>query len=153
MFRQVPVLPVVVPAAAPWHAHLALVPLVGYEVADALMNVAVFVPLGVLVPLLGARASWWRTVLVAAGVSLGIEVTQLVTAHLLGGGHLADVNDLLFNVLGGALGHGLLCAGTRVPWVAALVERFRWSDPATGGARDDGPRAAGSAAARAALRG
>lgn len=190
MFHQVPVLPVVVPAAAaalavlltvlarrgrltapraavavalcvygagivantvfpifldkpaadgPWHAHLVLTPLVDYEVADALMNVAVFVPLGVLTALLRARASWPRAVLVAACVSLAIEISQLVTAHLLGGGHLADVDDLLFNVLGGALGYGLLRASTRVPRVAALVDRFRWTGPAPDGARAAGP--------------
>lgn len=142
------------PAAdAPWDAHLALVPLVDYEVADALMNVAVFVPLGVLVPLLLARSSWPRVVLVAVGVGLGIEVSQLITARLLGGGHLADVNDLLFNVLGGALGYGLLRAGTRVPRAAALVDRFRWSDPAPAGPHAGGPRAAGPAVAEAARRG
>lgn len=112
--------------SGPWDAHLALVPLSGYEVADALQNILVFVPLGMLVPLLAARPSWWRTVAVAACVSLGIEVTQLVTAHLLGGGHLADVNDLVFNVLGGAVGYVALAALARVPAIEALVDRFRW---------------------------
>jgi glycopeptide antibiotics resistance protein len=116
---------------APWGAHLALVPLSGYEVADALQNVLVFVPLGMLVPLLAVRPSWWRTVGVAACVSLGIEVTQLATAHLLGGGHLADVNDLIFNVLGGAVGYVALAALTRVPGVEGLVDRFRWRTAST----------------------
>ena len=47
-------------SSAPWNAHLALVPLADYEVADAVMNVLVFVPLGMLLPLLLARTSWWR---------------------------------------------------------------------------------------------
>jgi glycopeptide antibiotics resistance protein len=111
---------------APWAAHLALVPLSGYEVADALQNVLVFVPLGMLVPLLAVRPSWWRTVAVAACVSLGIEITQLATAHLLGGGHLADVNDLIFDVVGGAFGYLVLAVVTRVPAATALVDRFRW---------------------------
>lgn len=179
MFRQVPVLPVVVPLAAlvvavllvllarrgrlsapraavalalgvytagivantvfpifldkpardgGWMHHLALVPLAGYQVDDAMINVAVFVPLGMLVPLLTARPSWRRTVLVAASISLGIEATQYVTAHALGGGHLADVNDLVFNVVGGAVGYGVLAALVQVPRVAALVDRFRWAD-------------------------
>ena len=177
MFREIPVLPVVVPAAAavflillwhlhrrdrlsapraavaltvcvyaagvvantvfpvfldmparsaPWDASLSLTPLAGYEVSDAVMNVLVFVPLGMLVPLLLSRPSWWRVLAVAAGFSLVIEVSQLVTAHLLGGGHVADVNDLVFNVLGGLLGHGLLTLLLRVPGAPALVDRFRW---------------------------
>jgi glycopeptide antibiotics resistance protein len=78
-----------------------------------------------LVPLLVARPSWWRTVVVAACVSLGIEVTQLATAHLLGGGHLADVDDLVFKVVDGSVGYVVLAALTRAPRAAALVDRFR----------------------------
>jgi hypothetical protein len=78
-----------------------------------------------LVPLLVARPSSWRTVVVAACVSLGIEVTQLATAHLLGGGHLADVDDLVFKVVGGAVGYVVLAALARAPRAAAPVDRFR----------------------------
>ncbi|RYB95140.1 VanZ family protein [Nocardioides oleivorans] len=111
---------------AEWDTYLALTPVAGYGVADAVTNVVVFTPLGMLVALVLARPSWWRVVAVAAAVSLGIEVTQYVTALTLGGGHVADLNDLLFNVVGGALGHGLLAAVTRVPAVARLVDLFRW---------------------------
>jgi glycopeptide antibiotics resistance protein len=111
---------------APWNAHLALVPLRDYEVADAVMNILVFVPLGMLVPLLTARLSWWGAVAAAAAFSLAIEVTQLVTAHLLGGGHIADVNDLVFNVVGGVVGFALVTTLTRVPALDAVVDRFRW---------------------------
>ncbi|WP_282944131.1 VanZ family protein [Cellulomonas endometrii] len=143
-------------SSAAWGDHLALVPLAGYEVADAVMNIVVFVPLGMLVPLLMVRPSWSRTVAVAACVSLGIEVTQLVTAHLLGGGHLADVNDLLFNVVGGAVGYLVLAAVTRVPRARALVDRFRWHGTGAEGpaardtvAPDTGPtHAPASSAAR-----
>lgn len=177
MFRQVPVLPVVVPLAAvllgmllvvlhrrgrltvpraavavalcvyaagvvantvfpiyldkpardaPWSASLHLVPVVGYEVADAVMNVLVFVPVGILVPLVLVHASAWRVIAVGAAFSLLIEVTQLVTSTLLGGGHVADVNDLLSNVAGAALGLGLLCLATRVPALDRAADRFRW---------------------------
>jgi glycopeptide antibiotics resistance protein len=115
-------------SSAPWTGHLALVPFVDYEVADAVMNIAVFLPLGMMLPLLAARPRWWRAVAVATAVSLGIETTQYVTAHLLGGGHLADVNDLIFNVLGGALGYLLLAGLVRVPGIGGVVDRFRWHD-------------------------
>ena len=113
--------------SAAWDAHLVLVPLVDYEVADALMNVLVFVPLGMLLPLLLARTSWWRVVLAAAAFSLAIEVTQYVTSHLLGGGHIADASDLLFNVVGGVLGFGLFTLLSGVPALDAFFDRFRWS--------------------------
>lgn len=174
MFREVPVLPVVVPVAAVvllallWHLRrrglltvpraavavalcvyaagvvantvfpiyldkpheafwqLYLDPFAPYELDDALMNVAVFVPVGVLVPLVLPRAPWWAAAAVAAGFSLLIELSQFLTGNLLGGGHLADVHDLFFNVVGGLLGLVLLAVVTRVPALDRLVERFRW---------------------------
>jgi glycopeptide antibiotics resistance protein len=74
--------------------------------------------------------SWWRAVAVAAVVSLGIELTQAVTAHLLGGGHVADVHDLVFNVVGGAVGYAVFVALSRVPAARPVVSRFRWHDGA-----------------------
>jgi glycopeptide antibiotics resistance protein len=112
-----------------WNAPLVVVPTVDYEFADAVTNVLIFVPVGMLVPLLVARASWWRVVAAGAVFSLAIEVTQFVTAHLLGGGHIADVNDLLSNTVGGALGFGLFSLLVRVPRAAALIDRFRWAEP------------------------
>lgn len=110
----------------PWDTYLNLVPLVGYEVVDAVTNVVVFVPLGVLLPLFFVRAPWWRVLLLGAGLSLLIEVAQYVTANLLGGGHVADVNDLLFNVVGAIIGLGLLEGGRRIPGVARVVDEFCW---------------------------
>lgn len=175
MFREVPVLPVVIPLAVAsllvmvWHLRrrdLLTVPrvavavalcvyaagvvantvfpiflgkpagpgrwlvqitlLADYEVVDAVTNVVVFAPVGVLVPLLVARVSWWQVLGVAAAFSLLIEATQLVTARFLAGGHVADVNDLLFNVIGAAVGLGVFSVATRWVPVAAVVERFRW---------------------------
>jgi glycopeptide antibiotics resistance protein len=91
---------------AAWDSSLNLVPLAGYEASDAIMNIVVFAPLGIVVALLVAEASWWRVLGVAATLSLTIEATQLVTAHLLGAGHVADINDLTFNVVGAAIGFG-----------------------------------------------
>lgn len=114
---------------AHWEDYVDLVPIAGYEAADALMNVAVFVPLGALLALLAPRASWRRALVLVALVSASIEVTQYATAHLLGGGHIADIDDLTFNVVGGALGIGALALLSRTR-AAALVDRFRWSPPA-----------------------
>jgi glycopeptide antibiotics resistance protein len=124
-------------SSAPWGSHLAVVPFAGYEVADAVMNVLVFVPVGVLVPLLAPRASWRRAVAAAAVLSLTIEVTQLVTAHLLGAGHIADVNDLIFNITGGAVGFAVFSALVKVPSVSAVVDRFRWREIEIRGAEVD----------------
>lgn len=79
---------------------------------------------------------------ISAVFSLAIEAAQFVTAHLLGGGHIADVNDLLSNSVGGAVGFGLFSALVRVPGAATLVDRFRWAEPHNpAGTAPDGPAA------------
>lgn len=97
-----------------------------YEVGDAVTNIVVFLPVGVLVPLLLTRTSWWRVIGVATAFSLAIEATQLVTARFLAGGHVADVNDLLFNVAGAVVGLGVFSALSRISLLPAVIERFRW---------------------------
>jgi len=64
-------------------------------------NVLLFVPLGFLLPLLLPRmARPWRVLAAGAGVSLLVELAQLPMP----GVRRADVNDLLMNVAGTALG-------------------------------------------------
>lgn len=105
---------------------LYLVPFADYGIEDALINVAVFVPLGGLVPLLIARPTWWKAVMIVAGASLAIELAQMATARLALGGHLADINDWMTNILGGIIGYGLFVLLTRSKRVARFVEQFRW---------------------------
>ncbi len=109
----------------PWAPALALIPFHDYELADALTNVAVFVPLGVLLQLLMRRPRWWKALLTSAAVSLTIELLQLAAQKLFSGGHVADVNDFIWNTLGGVIGYAIIVLLTRVPIVAALVNRFR----------------------------
>ena len=46
---------------------ISFVPFDGYGFEDALIDVAVFVPLRVLVPLLIKRRTWWRVVAIVDG--------------------------------------------------------------------------------------
>jgi glycopeptide antibiotics resistance protein len=66
--------------------------------------VLLLVPLGFLLPLALPRLDRrWRVLAVGAGVSLLIELTQLLMPSV----RRADVNDLLLNVGGTALGWSL----------------------------------------------
>lgn len=120
------------PDRGPRPLSLWLVPFVDYGLEDALINIAVFVPLGALIPLLTARPSWWRVMAIVAGASLTIELLQMATAGLAFGGHIADINDWMTNVVGGVIGYGLFVLVTRSRRIAGVVERFRW--PARDGA-------------------
>jgi glycopeptide antibiotics resistance protein len=61
-----------------------------------------FVPLGLLLPLVGRRLRFWTALQIAAAVSIGIEVAQYLSRPW--SNRLADVNDVILNVLGACLG-------------------------------------------------
>jgi glycopeptide antibiotics resistance protein len=63
-------------------------------------NVALFVPLGMLLPFLSRRWSLPRVVILAVVLSTLFEVSQ----YVLNRGRLADIDDVMLNVLGAALG-------------------------------------------------
>ncbi len=79
----------------PFHAWQAIRNLVG--------NVVLFVPLGYFLPRLWpGLGRWWRTWAVSALLVTGVELVQLLS--LRGSG---DVDDLLLNLAGAALGYGI----------------------------------------------
>lgn len=68
---------------------------------NLLGNIAAFVPMGFLLPLVRNKsAGLLRTLLFAAGVSLMIEITQ----YIFGVGS-TDIDDLFLNLDGGLLGY------------------------------------------------
>jgi VanZ family protein len=77
-------------------------------------NVLLFFPLGILLPLVWPRIRFWRGVLAAAGLSVGIEVLQYVS-RAWGSYRLADVNDVILNVAGASLGLAIV-ALLRASW-------------------------------------
>ena len=84
--------------------RLALVPFVDMVrgPVDTALNVVLFVPLGVFVPLLYGRFRCiGRTAAAGALLSLTVEVVQLF------GMGATDINDLLTNTAGTLLGYGL----------------------------------------------
>lgn len=110
----------------PWSPALALIPFYDYEAADALINVAVFLPLGILIPLVMRRPSWWKVLVTAAAVSLVIELVQLAVQKPFSGGHVADVNDFIWNTVGGVVGYTVFVLLSQVPILSAVLNRFRW---------------------------
>lgn len=72
------------------------------DIKDFLVNIAMFVPGGILLAVAHAGYRW--ACIVGALGSLTIEVTQYLTAS----GRTADINDLLANTAGCIIGY--LCA-------------------------------------------
>ena len=90
-------------------------------------NVLAFVPFGVFLPLIWPR---WRSLpaVVVAGlaISLALETVQLGLSMLVGAPYrVADVDDIIINVLGVALGYGLYQA------ISLLLPRDPTAQPAS----------------------
>jgi glycopeptide antibiotics resistance protein len=72
-------------------------------------NIAIFMPLGVLLPILSGRRQILLVFGVAVAFSGGIEVSQFILSELLGFGYrIADVDDVIVNVTGALLGYAVL---------------------------------------------
>lgn len=81
-------------------------------------NVFLFVPLGFLLIIMSRRHSLLLTTLAGALISLCIEVAQYVFAV-----GYSDVDDLLFNTIGAALG-GMCAMRLSAQWRGAFIASF-----------------------------
>lgn len=79
---------------------------------NAAGNLALFIPLGFLIPLVWRRLRFRDGIMIAVAFSIGIELLQYLS-RMVGSKRLADVNDVILNVIGAALG-------------LALVTLLRW---------------------------
>lgn len=82
-----------------------------YERFEVLANVALFVPLGALLPIFWRKLSWWATDLICLGATCVIEFVQ----PLFNG--ICDLDDVIANALGGVIG----CAAAKI---AILIKKL-----------------------------
>jgi glycopeptide antibiotics resistance protein len=74
-----------------------------FWIGQAVGNVLLLLPLGLVGPIaIPAMAGWWRVLLVALAASLAIEAAQLWIPN-----RSADVDDVLLNVLGALIGYAI----------------------------------------------
>jgi glycopeptide antibiotics resistance protein len=76
-------------------------------VRNARGNFLLFIPLGVLLPLVWRRLRFWRGALIALALSIGIELLQYLSIAL-GSHRTADVNDVILNTVGACAGLALV---------------------------------------------
>ena len=116
----------------PWHVFVNLTPLVGMnDPIGIVLNVALFVPMGLLLPLLLRSPSAARVVGTGFLVSLVIELTQLLADVTVSVGRVADIDDLMANTAGVVIGYALFRV---VTWPAARRTDAR-REPVSAGAR------------------
>jgi len=95
---------------------------VTYLGVEAVANVVMFVPFGVLVGLLAPARAWWAVVLLGAATATLIETVQLWLPT-----RYPTVQDVVMNTLGAAVGVGVPAA------VAHVRERRRGDECARRG--------------------
>ena len=73
-------------------------------------NISMFIPTGVIMPILYKRLDcFWKVLLAGAGLSFVIEVIQLLFPD-----SVTDIDDLILNTLGVAVGYGIYAACKRL---------------------------------------
>ena len=90
--------------------HLGHEPQQGYNLVELAANIALFVPLGLLVLLWWRHRGWLHATAIAFAASLTIELLQ----QLLRPERHASLRDVATNTLGGAIGGLLVVAGRRI---------------------------------------
>lgn len=71
---------------------------------ENIMNVIVFIPIGLLLAYVLVKNSFWKAVIFACILSISIEVMQLVTRN-----GFCEIDDVIHNTLGCVIGYGLFC--------------------------------------------
>ena len=84
--------------------RLNLIPDLGganFSPFDTIANMAVFLPLGLI--LAASRHTIWKSLAIGLVVSLGVETAQFI----IDAGRAADINDVITNLAGTAVGWGV----------------------------------------------
>ena len=110
----------------PWQTWINLVPLADNDPAGLLLNLALFVPLGAVLPLMVPSISVIRVMSIGFLASLSIECIQLVGDLTISPGRVFDVDDLIANTGGAVVGYGLAKLTAKLPGVRRIIARFEW---------------------------
>lgn len=92
--------------------------------AEVILNVVLFLPIGFLIPAIWEKARLRHVVLCGAAFSAVIEVSQLLTKR-----GWFEFDDIIHNTLGAVIGYGLYRACQKIAALAARVrEKQAFSD-------------------------
>ncbi|MFB9328158.1 VanZ family protein [Paenibacillus aurantiacus] len=110
----------------PWYSTIQWIPLLTMDAKTFLLNMVLFVPFGLALPLLrGSNGSIGQVAYAAFWVSLVFELSQLAIRVAVGSGRMTDINDLIANSLGGALGYVIYRRLVAVKPFDRLLRGFR----------------------------
>jgi glycopeptide antibiotics resistance protein len=109
----------------PWPVFVQLIPVatVPRDPSGMVLNIILFLPIGVLLPFL-VRGSVIRLGIVAFSLSTAIELVQLVSDVTLSTGRVADVDDVIGNTAGALLGIAFVRLLARSPRLSRVMTPF-----------------------------
>ena len=67
---------------------------------DALLNIAIFIPIGFCTSVFLRYSKWLKTLLLSASLSCTIELSQFILSK-----GCCDTNDVMNNIIGGMIGY------------------------------------------------
>jgi glycopeptide antibiotics resistance protein len=70
--------------------------------AENIMNVVVFIPVGLLICIAFKQMTWWKVLLIGCGISVTIESLQFFFLR-----GFSEVDDVMHNTLGCIIGYGV----------------------------------------------
>lgn len=71
--------------------------------AENIMNVVVFIPVGLLICIAFKQMTWWKVLLIGCGISVTIETLQFLFKR-----GFSEVDDVMHNTVGCLLGYGIM---------------------------------------------
>lgn len=85
--------------------EINFIPILTIDIPSFVLNVIMLIPFGVYLPVLNSKvASAKKAAKYGFFLSLSIEILQLIIEVTLGSGRIADINDIIANTLGAAVG-------------------------------------------------
>ncbi|MBM6616594.1 VanZ family protein [Bacillus suaedaesalsae] len=106
----------------PWYKTINYIPILTIDVQTFLLNIIMFIPLGMFLPFLNQENSSVKRITTIGFYScLSIELLQCIIKITLGSGRSTDINDLLTNTLGAVIGYYLV---NKVMKIKILREQF-----------------------------
>jgi glycopeptide antibiotics resistance protein len=109
-----------------WYQAVNFIPVLTIDIMTFMLNVLMLVPFGMYLPFLNRKAdNVKKAVKLGFALSLSFELVQLLIRITLGSGRSTDVNDLLANTAGAAIGFLIIRFMFKVRPIGDMLKRFQ----------------------------
>jgi glycopeptide antibiotics resistance protein len=105
--------------------EIEFIPVLTIDIPTFVLNIIMLIPLGVYLPLLNDKVDTARKAAkYGFFLSLTIELLQLTIEVIVGSGRTSDVNDLIANTLGAALGFLIIKKLVKIKLFKVMVSKL-----------------------------